>query len=80
MLKGSKRTQSRVEKLTGCNLSYYMKKAGMTFEELATKTGMSEKTLRRYSKCESFPPLDRCFDIASVFGVHISQIWGLYKN
>ena len=73
-------SQSKINKIIGCNLKYYMKKKGVTFVQLEELTGVSCKSLKRYSDGVTLPKLDKAFDIAYCLGVKIDQIWSVFKQ
>ena len=73
-------SQSKINKIIGCNLKYYMKKKGITFVQLEELTGVSYKSLKRYSDGVTLPKLDKAFDIAYCLGVKIDQIWSIFKQ
>lgn len=57
-----------------------MKKKGVTFAQLEELTGVSIKSLKRYSAGTALPKLDKAFDIATCLGAKIDQIWSIFKQ
>ena len=51
------------------NLSELRRMHGMSQEELADKIGVSRQTLSKYETGESLPDIEKCKQIADVFGV-----------
>ena len=56
------------------NLSELRRMHGMSQEELADKIGVSRQTLSKYENGESLPDIEKCKQIADVFGVSIDDM------
>lgn len=56
------------------NLSELRRMHGMSQEELADKIGVSRQTLSKYETGESLPDIEKCKQIADVFGVSIDDM------
>lgn len=56
------------------NLSKLRRMHGMSQEELADKIGVSRQTLSKYENGESLPDIEKCKQIADVFGVSIDDM------
>lgn len=72
--------KSKMEKLISCNLKYYMETQKVTFKQLSEETGISIKTLQRYSESDIVPNLERCMDISECLKISVDHIWILHRH
>ncbi len=55
------------------NLKRIRRNAGLTQEQLAMLIHVSTPTIARYEHGESYPPIDRLYDMAHVMGVNVEE-------
>lgn len=56
------------------NLINLRKMNNLSQEELAEKIGISRQTLSKYETGESLPDINKCVELASVFGVTVDDL------
>ena len=62
------------------NLQELRKIHGLSQEELADKIGVSRQTLSKYETGESLPDIEKCKQLADVFGVTIDDLLNFDKK
>lgn len=62
------------------NLTQLRKLNGFSQEELADRIGVSRQTLSKYETGESLPDIEKCRQLADVFGVSTDDLISYEKN
>lgn len=61
-------------KTFGNNLVYFMQQAGMTQEELAHRTGLTQASISRYASGIQMPGVRAIVNLANVLGVTTDEL------
>ena len=66
--------------MIGNNIRVWRAKQSMTQEELAEMVGVTRQTILAIEKNKYSPSLKLAFEIATVFGVGIEEVFNFNKN